>query len=404
MSDDKQSFNFTFFSKEEIDKKFNAILEQCSSLTSNEEIIKIIDAVFYNRILLMINFNHESPNLYVYRVTKVYEGFNSSATDCFSYPPDPKLGRANLKSVPVFYCSFDQTTALREMKDALKEDETLYLSRWCINFSEEVYMHTVMLNSITENKKIFAADLIKNQLEQTDKMMSNSPEGARHGLKHLLLRIGDLFTLQNEEYYNITSAYAHDTLYGSRKKGANISMIMYPSVVSGHNGVNFAIHPDFVNSSMMHLDQIFKLKANKINDDNINVSISEKGLIATDGTIEWKRPTISIKQIEFDKIQIWTHDKNTFKGEVALNMTINNSSKTVKDYIKEELSKVNLLDAVKEIPFTDDVFEFTSAERLYNLILELDHGCKIETNSLTNEGCNCIAFMQVPISWIDDYR
>lgn len=402
MSDNTQSFKYTIFSKEEIDKRFNSILEQCSTLSSYEEIIKTINAVFHNRIILMHEIEPNSPDMLVYRVTREFKGFDSKAIKSFSYNPEQNLGRANLKGFPVFYCSLDPSTALKEMKSVLSLGEELYISEWHIKFTEPVYLHSVMINSKTENKTIFASELIKNQLANVDKLVEKQPQEVREGLKQFLLRVGDLFTLLGEEHYKITSAYAHDALYGIKMKGGGNSMIMYPSVANGHKGINYAIHPDFVNSPMMRLNKVFKLKVNNVGDDCVNVTLSEKGL-NTEGLVEWKKPNIRIKEIEYNKIQIWTHDKNTFIGEDALKMSINKSSRLVEDYVKDELNKFNLIDGLKEIPFTDDIFEFNYAERKHLLIMQSEHGCKIETNSKNKEGCNCISHIQIPIIWIEGY-
>lgn len=404
MKENQQSFNFRFFSKQEIDKKFNDVIQQCSNLESFEKVIAIINDIFYNRLLLMLFFDKNTPDLRVYRVSRIYEGFDPIFKKSFSYPPDPKLGRANLKSVPVLYCSFDPATALREMKSVLNSGETLYVSEWRIKFTQEVYAHTVLINSKTLTEKLSASELIKNQLDHANKLVQKAPEFVGEGLKQFLLRIGDLFTLPNEKFYNITSAYAHDALYEAKKKGGNISMLLYPSVVSGHDGINFAIHPDFLNSSMMELNKVFKLKVNEVNDNGINVSVSEKGIMNSDGIIDWKKPTITIKNIDYDKIGIYTHDKNMFSGAEALNMPINNSSRTVNDWIKGELNKVDLLSSLIQIPFNDNVFEFNSAEREFNLIFQISHGSKIETKNLDpKNGCNCINYVQLPITYIDNY-
>lgn len=402
MSDNTQSFNYTIFSKEEIDKQFNSILEQCSTLSAYEEIIKTINTVFHNRIILMQNIEANSPDMHVYRVTREFKGFDSKAIKSFSYNPEQNLGRANLKGFPVFYCSLDPSTALKEMKSVLSLGEELYISEWHIKFTEPVYLHTVMINSTTEKKIIFASELIKKQLADVDKMLEKHTQELRQGLKQFLLRVGDLFTLKSEEHYKITSAYAHDALYGIKMKGGVNSMIMYPSVANGHKGINYAIHPDFVNSSMMELNQVFKLRVNNVGDDDVNITISEKG-VNTEGVIDWKKPAIRIKEIEYDRIQIWTHDKNTFKGEDALNMPVNKSSISVKDLVKDGHKKGYILEFLKQRPFTDDIFEFNSVERKHSLLLPCDHGFKVETNSKNKVGCNCISHIQIPIIWIEEY-
>lgn len=404
MEDKPQKFEFTFFSKEEIDQKFNSVLEQCASLDSYEEIIKTINDTFYNRMLLVMPLNEELSDFFVYRVSRVYEGFDPKLKSSFSYPPNPKRGRANLKDKPVFYCSFFQATALREMKEVLNTKETLYVSEWRVKLTKETFVHSILINSRTDDSTLITHQIMKNQLDIATKMVSGIPEAYSVGLKQLLIRIGDLFTLPGEENYKITSAYAHNALYELKEKGGVISMLMYPSVASNHNGINFAIHPDFVDSSLMELNKVLKLEATKVDKDGIKISVSEKGVLNNQGNVEWKKPTIRIKEIEYHNVQIWTHDKNTFKGEEALNMFINNSLRQVKDHIKDELSKVDLIEGLKQIPFTDDVFEFTFAERKHLLLIKLNHGCKVNTTNQSKSGCNCISHFQVPISWTEDFQ
>lgn len=398
----KEKFTFRFFKKEDIDKKFESIIEKCKDITDNEVIIKIIDETFHNRVITGLPLEANYPKFHVYRVTRVYKNIDIAKARAFSYPKNQSLGRANIAGFPVFYGAFHHAVALKEMKEEVlaNADEILYLSEWEVELSQNILAHPLLMNSKTIVGDGMASKVAKPQLEQMLKGVNKTGiKEVSDGFRQLLIRLGDLFTLDGEKHYNITSAYAHDILYSAKKKGVNISMLMYPSVETNHQGINFALHPEFADSGMMKLKTVLKLNVIKVADNNISVSISERGFGDSDGNIDWRLPSKTIKQIDYDNCVIFTYNNNMFTGKEALAMNINNSEKTVKDYLKHAMDAYSL-NALGEIPFEDDIFSFTGAERKHTAILKCNKGSVIATK----DGPSSIRFMKVDVEWIEDYR
>jgi hypothetical protein len=399
--DNEHGINYTIFPKEITDHKIQKIIQDCHGLTEFTEIIKIIDTTLYNRLSFSIPFDSKSAPLYLYRITQAYPDFDENISKCYSYPNISKEnGRAHIVGSPVFYCSLDPSTALKEMKENLKVGETFYLSQWVVEFNETVLAQSLLANTSTDKGTSPISSIVKSQYEQSKEMFTKVPDNIADWFHYASLKIGDLFTLPGKENYHITSSFAHDILYESRKQNINVSMLAYPSVVTNHNGINFAIHPNLVNSSMMQLQKILKLEVQKIEEDGIKVSMSMKG-IEKNKNIKWQKPAILLQNVKYEDIQIWTTNNFTFTGQAALSMSINKSTWSVEAYIKREINK-HLLSCLVEYECSqnDKNPDFEPSDRKMEFLMESISGCLIDTP----EGPSDIKYMKVPVFYRNEYK
>lgn len=396
---------FQVFPKEDINKQFYDVIDSCKNLTSFEEIITRINKGFYNRLILSQVFSNKDPMLKVYRVTENYKDIDPTKISAFSYPPKTltKQGRANIAGNPVFYCALDINTAIREMKDRLNLKDKFYISEWFIDFKEDVFVHPLLYNSVTSDESFdesFPVDDMNSLFK--GKMFEPLTIDGQESIKQQLLRLGDLFTLKSEKNednnYNITSAYAHDILNVSHTEGTNISLMMYPSVANNHKGVNLAIRPDFVDSQMMSLSKVFELTFNSISDtDPFNVSISRKGI--SDGlNVSWKEPSVKYTHISWDKVELQTYSNMGIRSFDALELRIRNTLLTVSDLLNGsiEYSKYSMtIGGDKDL----NPFEFTSREVSKLLYVKYTHGYKVKTS----KGYSCIKQITVPVKYIEGF-
>ena len=85
-----------------------------------------------NYSYFFIRTYHEFYKYPVFRARMLAESDNPNDPKAFSYPPLKfnKLGRANLKSKPVFYASDDPLTAIIESLKAGTVQKDMYLAEW----------------------------------------------------------------------------------------------------------------------------------------------------------------------------------------------------------------------------------------------------------------------------------
>lgn len=383
---------FQLFTKDQVDAQFNEAIALCEGLSCPAEIIKLFEAKTYNQLLLTLNLDGTLPCLHVYRVTIPWDDFNEEDSSSFSYNPNPPLGRANLSGKPVFYCSFNTATAMREMKEGLKEGQELYISEWKISFEQPVFAHTLMINSNTQNKKIFASDLVQNQLLQAEEWFASQEEKYREGGKQFLLRLGDMFTMRDSKHYNITSAYASKALsIAPSDKGFGVAMLMYPSVVNNHEGINYAIHPRLVDSPQMKLTQVFKMRVSSIIGDTISTATLKRGVQDHRGILEWKRPALTIKEVLFNHVKVWTYSGKFFSGDQALKLRMSGEGHVFHDYLQQAVNRNEVAKFISTLPYEDDIFEHEAIEKINDITFYTDHVCA------EGQTCNCTCHFTIPV-------
>lgn len=402
MEDENKSFKYTILCKEDIDKALEKIISECKKDDTHETITKIIREAFYNRLILTQNCKGwDSIN--VYRITKVYPGFDPLLSESFSYPPNPKRGRANLEGFPVFYCSVNPKTALLEMKEVLTSGETYYVSEWKIDFLEDVLIQPLIYNSTTLEGSFEMSDIVKDQMEKvfSGGFFGSLPDEQKENIKHLFLRLGDLFTLPGSENYHITSSYAHSLLYDMKKQPVlPLSILMYPSVTSEHKGINLAIHPDFVNSKMMSLNSVSKVKVLEIKEEGVHVTVIEAGIRNDENTIDWFHPATTKFEWVFDHLELYTDNGLIIEGQHALNLKINNSSDTIKDILYECLDSI-----AEKLPTPDfgvgfNLFPIKRTQKEVKLTQTFRKGNVVETP----EGLSNIEKITVDLRYIETLK
>lgn len=392
-------FKYSVFRPQDIDIKFNNIIERCKDEEDHKRINKIVHEEFYNEMFLTMKLDEKFGKVNVYRVTKEYPGMIPTDPMAFAHKPDAiaDRNRANIKGASVFYGAFTVAGALREMKEDLECGKEFYVSEWEIDLSTPIYAHSLLVNTSTVVEKSPLFQLAFGQMHQARSMFEKVPDEFLAGWEQYIKRVGDLFALPGDKYYNITSAYAYKVLYDMRRVGAVVSMLLYPSVIDDRNLFNFAIHPDLVNSPQMNLKHVFKLKVDEIKEDGFTVKSSMRGK-NIGGKIEWQRPSFKVNKVDFDNAVIHTYDECVFSGKTALSMKINPGEQTVEEKLHEVIDTY-LHQAISSIPFEGDIFTFESAERHHQLILECKHGWQLETG----KGHGCIKWMIVPIHWTEHY-
>lgn len=405
---EKNNINFTVFSKETIDKQFNEIQEKLKPSMGYKQILQEFHKILYNRVLPAQIYDSESDEFTVFRITKPWDNFDSENPNSYSYNPNPtENGRVHRIGFPVFYGSIDPYTAFSEMKDSLKINDKFYLSRWKIKFKSRTNVHTLIINSSTKNSEHILNSVIKRLHQGLKDMVKNIPNEFKEGYIYAIEKMGDLFATKGNSNYHITSAYSHEILYDAKSKGLNISILLYPSVENSLNSINWAIHPSIVDSDEMKLQDVFELslKENntKNNKDDVNVIIHKKGTIITKSKISWQIPHFSEFKIHYDKLTINTYDNQTIKGKTVSELKINNTNVSIKKLIDTNINRKQIQEKIPEIKSNSQInseLDFEKEKFNWSLIFQFEHGNEIETKN----GKSCINQIQIPISWIREYK
>ena len=234
------------------------------------------------------------PKLNIFRATIIGQNEDEDKLDQyrFSYP-DPKkgvkvnIGRANIKDYPMFYGSTDFMGSILEIIKTESDSKiksipsTIFVSEWTIKKPTKFIVHD-----------------IRNILSKVpyDKV---SPEETVY-LNFYLKYFSDIFSSPNA--YDFSSRYAHNLLVGiDDKKGGYsnileepIEMLIYPSIITKSQTVNYAITPTAINEKFS-LKSISKMQLPKnLNKDNLGNGIHMKKLKIgrlnskkEDALIEW---------------------------------------------------------------------------------------------------------------------
>lgn len=397
-------FNFDIYIQDIIDLKFLKIQEEAKTDMNQKEIMEIIDKHLPDRLYVTQTLDDNIPSLKLFRVTFPYEGFNPNKKECYSHPPKEitEEGRANLKGFPVFYGSFDIGTALAEMKNKMVTGATFYLSLWEIKFEKPIHAHSLIYNSTTLSSDSILNTISQVQDEMLEKPVRNLPTTHINNFKYLVKKMGDMFTMPSDKHYHITSAYAHHILYELPKKKVNMPILIYPSVENKQNSLNFAIHPKLVESNMMDLLQVFKIELKEKDSDRYKINFGHRGRFGGRKKPVWDQLTLSLENGDFTNLQLKTYNDTFFKGKDAFKLKINNSKKTVKDWLNQEMSSTifraintNQLEGENIHPL-----EFEGESYTQQLIIEYDHGNKVPTS----KGLSSIHIVSFPITWKNYFK
>lgn len=404
---DSVKFEYSFFKKEIVIEQFDRIKEEITSELTYCEIIRLFHELRFNGTFVMNTYDKSSGDIILYRVTQKYDGFDENIKQSYSFPTNPKQQRANIAGKPVLYTSIDYLTPISEMKDDLKIGEKFYISKWRIHFTKKVNAHMLLVNSTTASSKNPIEKISSNQIDILRSTTQNIPKEYQEGYIESIKQLGDLFATPGDKYYHFTSVYSHNILYDIREQNAFVDILLYPSVENKQNSINAAIHPDFVKSNQMSLDEVYEvaIKENTLKSKEngvIGLNIYRKGIFSKTGNVKWLIPKCSLSDINFNELQIRTFNEIIYKGKEACLKKVNNLKSTVKDWLIDFLNNEyfsNVTPSFTHKLETPDFFEEAIITENFNLIFEMRHGIKIETPG----GLSCVKNVSIPIEIKNQY-
>jgi len=401
----REDFKFTAFDVETVDKQFQEVVETITPDLGHEEIMKKFHKILHNRVMPAVVYGADSPAMTVYRVTPIYDEFDPLKKSCYSYPPNPSQGRANIEGSPVFYGALDPMTAILEMKGTIAEAEKFYISKWKLDFKSDIVVHSLLMNSQTIQQDHVLNGLSGKHHEQLKQMVGHPtiPEKIQDGYIHAIEKMGDLFTTKGDSLYHITSAYSHEIMYTVRGKGVSIPIIAFPSVENKQNSVNWAIHPTIADSEHMKLMEVYEMsiKENLMEEDEptLRMSIHRRGIFEEEEFQRWEGTRFTVLDIDFSEMQLYTYNETLLRGEEVKDLEINKSGTTVEKWLNKMMNTDDFYDYLSQLPVENDSEEgiLSSAVHTYEhqIILQLDHGNQVQTEN----GMSCIHRLLIPFKW-----
>lgn len=407
MKDGSNKFDFTLFKKEVIDSQFKRLRQELTPKMNHKKLMERFHKILHNRVIPAVTYDQDSPAFFVYRVTTVYEGFDQNNPKSYSYNPNPKeYGRAHLVGLPVFYGAIDPTTAISEMKGELDNGEKFYLSKWKIKFKSKTSVHSLVVNSKTIKFDHVLASIATPIHTKLKSMFNNIPKDYLSGHMHAIEKMGDLFTTSSDSLYHITSAYSYEIIYDSKSKGLYMPILLYPSVANNFSGVNWAIHPDFVDSNNMELKDVIELSVEENNLKNdkasVEVSIHQRLKLFDDKIRYWEAPHFRIKKIDYEQIKIEIDNGAILNYNNTHCMQLNNTNSTVKDLIDYSMKNNKIEENLHKIKVNQEesIFDFTEKEYKHAIPIVFKNGNEI----ITNNGIFGIRKIHIPIVWIKGFK
>ena len=272
--------NYEEICKKIIEFKKKELVKFDSTLHKNiNEYCKLIESELYNYFPFLpytcTIMNSKEINLDFYRVRELEQFNNTNLITEHSFPPIPftKIGRCNFPKNPVFYCSNNPITSLCEVtRNTEYENKNYCISVWKIkkNISVDTNIHNFLYSDLPEEN--FFKKLKDIEIQKIDKIFGdNLSQSQKNGLNELMKFIHTEFI--NDIDYSISSTLSHTRIYANHQYSADI--LIYPSNQSNRVGINFAIHPNYVNN-MMEIKRLYIIKALKLINDQNNFEIKFK--------------------------------------------------------------------------------------------------------------------------------
>jgi hypothetical protein len=256
-----------------------------------ESIIKIIT----NEFGLILNPKQTIENdkflKNFFRVRPLADFKNIDLIREHSYPPVDivKMGRCNFPKYPVFYCSTNPGTALLEVARNNSNSNVKYcISSWeLIQSDQKIIFESFMQVPLPPNN--FFIQINQNVVNKINEPFIKSynkklKKNQKDGLLEYLKYLDSSFV--NDIDYSISATLAHRTLFA--KHDFKTDILMYPSVQSLKNGVNFAIRPNFVDNNL-RLNHLYILSLNSYNltKGEMNVTLYNYGEVINNDIV-WK--------------------------------------------------------------------------------------------------------------------
>lgn len=316
MSREKKTIQFTVLgTTAEYDKVFEEIKQLPKTLPPEEivsQIQKKISLAMIWALPLEMKAIKSFP-IHRIRVQKQDEVINEEGISSFYYPPDTtkiKMGRANVAGQQVFYASGDNHTPFHELSDQIEVGKSIvYFTQWGIrDCFEVVNMRTLFMGISTNEENDYASIMAKGLNEQIEEFLFSwkLDEKPRELFRYCQQHYNDLFTVNGNECYHISSAIAHDTFVSALNQNVDIPIIAYPAVSKDKRAVNFAFRKDFADK-YIYLKQIDKVVVTKLEDESVGFTPISRGIVK-DGKLEWHKlkvkaePDYENAWVCFDKI------------------------------------------------------------------------------------------------------
>lgn len=276
-------------------EEFNHINWNVVTLENIKEIIP-----YPLRALGIMHFPYENKK-YFYRArtfSSFHSNFNKNdnvfLVKSFSYPPKDKteLNRANWNNFPVFYAASNILVSEMEMK---KNENYIFISCWK---SKKELIVIPFINSLISKSN--NAKEIKDKISNSFKIQFGKDIHKAQKIldefnqKQFSKRIEKL----NDYKYSAWNSYRY--LYELRDR-IKIDAIAYPTILNTSKGINFAIHPEFVDS-YMELECVYLINY-KLEIKNNAISATRNPIrigIPEDGLVLWRNLT-KIEQDFFTK-------------------------------------------------------------------------------------------------------
>lgn len=166
-----------------------------------------------------------------------------------SYPPINivNFGRCNFPKSPVFYCSNNSLVSLLEVvRENEYKKKNFCISSWELIDNEDDFVFQSFMHTEVDEGNSFSL-LKKAEIEKINEPFENSlSEDQQLGFLEFIKFLHDSFI--NDKIYSLSATLAHRTLFFKHQLSTDI--LMYPSIQTRFKGVNMAINPNFVSSSM----------------------------------------------------------------------------------------------------------------------------------------------------------
>jgi hypothetical protein len=401
IKENSHGFEYTFYTPEEVKLRFEKLRDLCKDKLNHTEIESLIKEIIGNRILLTQMLDDRDDEYLVYRAVSNYDEIKPYIASAFSYNPKPTIGRANIAGYPVFYGALSPGTAIKELDKELKVGDYFYVSVWRISFEKPIIAHSLIINNVTAEEGNAFAKLVQSHLKKLDSFFNGLPSEYREGAKELCIQLGNLFTTKGDDYYNVTSTYAHDVLYKAmEEQGVNMPIILYPSVASNHHGINLAIHKRLVESEQMNLLKVIKFKKQSLFDPDGGVEVKKEASGFPDkGQIRWYTSYFAIDEIVYDKIEVEMYNGDTLCGKEALTREVLERDMTLDELLKTQFTTL-IRDTINKNHKQNDDYDLSNICNICCLFtLDFPHG----TQLAGIDGESCIKKISVPVFYSENF-
>lgn len=233
----------------------------------------ITEELEYFPNLLSVHEEDNDLDLIIYRVRPLDSIQNINLFSQHSYPPSnvTPFGRCNFPQFPVFYGANNPMTALLEVaRESGGENKKYCISKWKVNPGIKLVLQSFMQMSLPEGSdyKIFQEIQRKRVNEPFQNKLTDDQ---CDGLLRLLQFLDESFI--NDKDFALSASLAHRIFYPPHNLKTDI--LVYPSVQSRFAGLNFAVHPNFVDNEIrVERFYIMELNSYDPNTSKIDVSIS----------------------------------------------------------------------------------------------------------------------------------